>query len=385
MDLSRTQEQDQLCTDVIAFAKQSLNDDFVARERAGTFSRELWQECARFGIQGLPVPEEFGGAGLDVLTTMFAMESLGYACRDQGLLFSLHAHMWAIQSPILRFGTPEQKQRWMRPLVDGTLIGAHAMSEPESGTDAFALRTRAERRGDRYILNGSKTFVTNAPIGDLFLVFATVDPKKGMWGISGFLVERGTKGLSLGKPLDKAGLTTSPTGEVFLDDCEVPADCLLGRVGSGAQIFNHSMAWERSCILGSLVGAMQHELETCVEYAKTRQQFGKPIGNFQLIAGKLADMKLRLETSRALLYRAAWAHGTGEPSALDGALAKLHISEAAVQSSLDAIQIHGGYGYMREYEMERHLRDNLSARLYSGTSEIQRLIIARHLGLEPQT
>lgn len=385
MDLSRTKEQEQLRADVIAFATQSLNDDFVARERAGVFSRDLWKECSRFGVQGLPVPEEYGGAGLDVLTTMFAMEALGYACKDQGLLFSLHAHMWAIQSPILRFGTPEQKERWMRPLVDGTLIGAHAMSEPESGTDAFSLRTRAERRGDRYVLNGSKTFVTNAPIGDLFLVFATVDPKKGMWGISGFLVERDTKGLSLGKPLEKSGLTTSPTGEVFLDDCEVPAECLVGRVGSGAQIFNHSMAWERSCILGSLVGAMERELETCVEYAKTRQQFGKPIGNFQLVAGKLADMKLRLETSRALLYRAAWAHGTGEPSALDGALAKLHISEAAVQSSLDAIQIHGGYGYMREYEMERHLRDNLSARLYSGTSEIQRLIIARHLGLEPQT
>jgi alkylation response protein AidB-like acyl-CoA dehydrogenase len=385
MDLSRTKEQDQLRSDIIAFANQSLNDDFVARERSGVFSRDLWKECARFGVQGLPVPEEYGGAGLDVLTTMFAMEALGYACKDQGLLFSLHAHMWAIQSPILRFGTPEQKERWMRPLVDGSLIGAHAMSEPESGTDAFSLRTRAERRGDRYVLNGSKTFVTNAPVGDLFLVFATVDPKKGMWGITGFLVERGTKGLSLGKPLDKSGLTTSPTGEVFLDDCEVPADAILGRIGSGAQIFNHSMAWERSCILGSLVGGMERELETCVEYAKTRQQFGKPIGNFQLVAGKLADMKLRLETSRALLYRAAWAHGTGEPSALDGALAKLHISEAAVQSSLDAIQIHGGYGYMREYEMERHLRDNLSARLYSGTSEIQRLIIARHLGLEPQT
>lgn len=385
MDLSRNAQQEQLRQDIIAFAKQTLSDDLVARDRAGEFSRTLWQECARFGVQGLAMPEEFGGAGLDALSAMFAMEALGYACADQGLLFSLHAHMWAIQTPILRFGTDAQRQRWLPKLIDGTLIGAHAMSEPESGTDAFSLRTRAERKGDRWVLNGSKTFVTNAPVGDLFLVFATTDRKKGMWGITGFLVERGTKGLSLGKPLDKMGITTSPTGEVFLDDCEVPADQMLGRIGGGAMIFNHSMAWERSCILGSLVGGMERELEDCIAYAKSRQQFGKPIGNFQLVAARIADMKLRLETSRLLLYRAAWSHGTGEPNALEGALAKLHISEAAVQSSLDAIQIHGGYGYMREYQMERHLRDNISTRIYSGTSEIQRLIIARHLGLDPQT
>lgn len=385
MDLSRNAQQEQLRQDIIAFARQSLGEDFLRRERAGEFSRELWRECARFGIQGLAMPEEYGGAGLDVLSTMFAMEALGYACPDQGLMFSLHAHMWAIQTPILRFGTDEQRRRWLPKLIDGSLIGAHAMSEPESGTDAFSLRTRAERKGDRWVLNGSKTFVTNAPVGDLFIVFASVDRKKGMWGITAFLVERDTKGLSLGKPLDKMGITTSPTGEVFLDDVEVGPEALLGRVGSGAQIFNHSMAWERSCILGSLVGGMERELEDCLAYAKQRKQFGKPIGNFQLVAAKLADMKLRLETSRLLLYRAAWSHGTGEPNALEGALAKLHISEAAVQSSLDAIQIHGGYGYMKEYGMERHLRDNISARIYSGTSEIQRMIIARHLGLEPQT
>lgn len=385
MDLSRNAQQEQLRQDIIAFARQSLGEDFLRRERAGEFSRALWQECARFGIQGLAMPEEYGGAGLDVLSTMFAMEALGYGCPDQGLMFSLHAHMWAIQTPILRFGSDEQRRRWLPKLIDGLLIGAHAMSEPESGTDAFSLRTRAERKGDGWVLNGSKTFVTNAPVGDLFIVFASVDRKKGMWGITAFLLERGTKGLSLGKPLDKMGITTSPTGEVFLDDVEVGPEQLLGRVGGGAQIFNHSMAWERSCILASLVGGMERELEDCIAYAKQRKQFGKPIGNFQLVAAKLADMKLRLETSRLLLYRAAWSHGTGEPNALEGALAKLHISEAAVQSSLDAIQIHGGYGYMKEYGMERHLRDNISARIYSGTSEIQRMIIARHLGLEPQT
>jgi alkylation response protein AidB-like acyl-CoA dehydrogenase len=383
MDFSWSKEQLELRTAVVDFARQALNRDFTAREEAGVFSRDLWNECAKFGIQGMMVPEEFGGSAHDVLTTMLAMEALGYGCLDQGLLFSLHAHMWAIETPLIRFGSAAQKQAYLPRLCDGSWIGAHAMSEPDSGSDAFALRTQAERRGDRYILNGSKTFVTNAPVADLFLVFATVNRQKGMWGITAFIVEKATTGLSVGSPLDKLGLTTSPTAEVFFEDCEVPAENILGRIGQGATIFNHSMAWERSCILGSTVGAMQHELETCVEYAKTRQQFGKPIGNFQLVAAKLADMKVRLETCRLLLYRAAWVHSCGETNALDGAIAKLAISEAAVASALDAIQLHGGYGYMREYHVERHLRDNVASRLYSGTSEIQRLIVARHLGLTP--
>jgi hypothetical protein len=383
MDFGWTDEQLQLRAAVIDFAHQKLNDDFEAREKDGHFSRDLWNECARFGIQGMPIPEEFGGGGQDVLTTMLVMEALGYSCLDQGLMFSLHAQMWAVETPLVRFGTDEQKKRYLPRLCDGTIIGAHGMSEPDSGTDAFALSTRAVARGDRYVLNGSKTFVTNAPVSDLFLVFATVDKKKGMWGVTAFLVDKGAKGLSVGNKIHKSGLTTSPMAELFFEDCEIPATNLLGKVGQGATIFNHSMAWERSCILGSVVGGMERELEICIEHAKTRKQFGKPIGNFQLVAARIADMKLRLEACRLLLYRAAWAHGRGEPNALEGAMAKLMISEYAVQSSLDAIQIHGGYGYMREYHVERHLRDNVGARLYSGTSEIQRLIVARHLGLTP--
>jgi hypothetical protein len=383
MDFSWSKEQLELRDGVIAFARQTLNNGFLDREKTGTFSRALWEECARFGVQAMAMPEKYGGSAQDVLTTMMAMEALGYACLDQGLLFSLHAHMWAIETPILRFGTAEQKQRYLPKLCDGSWIGAHGMSEPDSGTDAFSLRTRAELKGDRYVLNGSKTFVTNAPVADVFIIFATVDRNRGMWGVTAFLVDKGTEGLTTGPKLDKLGLTTSPTSEVFLEDCEIPPEHVLGRVGQGATIFNHSMAWERSCILGSTVGAMERELEMCVAHAKNRRQFGKPIGNFQLVAAKVADMKLRLETSRLLLYRAAWAHGRGEPNALEGAMAKLGISEAAVASALDAIQLHGGYGYMREYQVERHLRDNVASRLYSGTSEIQRLIVARHLGLTP--
>jgi alkylation response protein AidB-like acyl-CoA dehydrogenase len=380
MDFNWTEEQLSFRAAVVEFARQKLNDGFIDREGEGRFSRELWLECARFGIQGLPVPAEFGGAAQDALTTMLAMEALGYACLDQGLLFSLHAHMWAIQTPILRFGTGDQKGRYLPGLVDGTLIGAHCMSEPDSGSDAFSLNTRAELDGDHYTLNGSKTFVTNAPVADLFLVFATTG-RKGMWGVTAFLIDKGTKGLTVGHPLKKLGLTTSPTGEVFLEDCVVPATAVLGKPGQGATIFNHSMAWERSCILGSIVGSLERELEICIEHAKTRKQFGKPIGSFQLVAGKIADMKVRLETCRLLLYRAAWAHGRGEPNALEGAIAKLAISTLSVESALDAIQIHGGYGYMKEYQVERHLRDNVASRLYSGTSEIQRMIVARHLGL----
>jgi hypothetical protein len=383
MDFSWSDEQLQLRKAVIDFARQALNGDFARREKIGEFSHDAWRECANFGVQGMPLPERFGGSARDVLTTMLAMEALGYACLDQGLLFSLHAQMWAIEMPLLKFGTEAQQQRYLPGLCDGRLIGAHGISEPGSGSDAFSMRTRAERRGDRYVLNGSKTFVTNAPVADLFVLFATVDPRKGMWGVTGFLIEKGTRGLSVGPKLDKMGLTTSPTSEVFLEDCEVAADQILGKVGQGATIFNHAMAWERSCILASTVGAMEHELEVCLKHAKERTQFGKPIGNFQLVAAKLADMKVRLETCKLLLYRAAWAFGQGEPNGLEGAIAKLSISEAAVVSALDAIQIHGGYGYMREYQVERHLRDNVAARLYSGTSEIQRLIVARHLGLTP--
>jgi alkylation response protein AidB-like acyl-CoA dehydrogenase len=384
MDFSWTPEQLELRDSVLEFARKALDAGFEARERAGTFSRDLWRTCAEFGIHGLPIPEEYGGSGQDPLTTMLAMEALGLGCRDQGLLFSIHAQMWSIEMPILKFGTVEQRARYLPPLCDGSLIGAHGMTEPDTGSDAFALRTRAEKRGDRYVLNGSKMFVTNAPESELILAFATVAPQRGMWGVTAFLVDRETPGVSIGNPIAKMGLTTSPMGEVVFEDCEVPDSALLGREGQGSVVFNHSMAWERSCILASTVGAMEHQLDVCLTYAQERHQFGRAIGSFQLVAAKLAEMKLRLETSRLLLYRAAWTQASGADNALDGAMAKLYISEASVQSALDAIQVHGGYGFMKEFGVERDLRDNMGARLYSGTSEIQRLLIARHLGLRPE-
>jgi alkylation response protein AidB-like acyl-CoA dehydrogenase len=383
MDFEWNDEQQKFRDGVIEFARRKLATDIAERDRNAAFSRELWQECATFGIQGLPFPEEYGGTNASVLTTVAAMEALGEVCRDAGLLFSIHAQMWGVQMPLLAFGTEDQKHRYLTPLCTGSSIGAHGITEPDAGSDVFSLSTRAERHGDNYVLNGTKVFVTNGPIAEVFLVFATVDQRKGMWGVTGFLLESGTKGLKVSSEIHKMGLTTSPMAELVLEDCVVPANNVLGDEGQGAQIFNHSMGWERSCILASTVGSMERQLQECLEYAKTRRQFNRPIGDFQLVASKIVDMKMRLETSRLLLYRAAVNHDRGAEITTDAALAKLHIGDAAVQSALDAIQIHGAYGYTTEFEVERELRDAIGGRLYSGSSEIQRLLIATELGLSP--
>jgi alkylation response protein AidB-like acyl-CoA dehydrogenase len=381
MDFSWSDEQLAFKDAVVKFARQRLNHGLVDRDRASEFSRELWRECAEFGIQGLPFPERYGGGDADILTTMLTMEGLGYGCRDNGLIFGMNAQMWSVQMPILRFGSEAQKEKYLPPLCRGELIGAHGMSEPDSGSDAFSLRTRAERRGDGYVLNGTKTFVTNAPMCDLALVFATVDPARKMLGVTGFLIERGTPGFTVSHHIEKMGLRTSPMGELVLQDCYVPEESRLGREGMGSRIFGDSMEWERSCILGSHLGAMQRLLERCVAHACERRQFGEPIGRFQSVANRIVDMKLRLETARLLLYQVAWLKKQGKSAVMEAALAKLYLSECFVQSGLDAVRTMGGYGYTTEYEVERDLRDAIGGTLYSGTSDIQRNIIARLLGL----
>jgi alkylation response protein AidB-like acyl-CoA dehydrogenase len=381
MDFSWTDEQLAFKRGVIEFARASLPDDVLERDRSSEFSRRWWKRCAEFGIQGLPIPEAYGGANADILTTMLTMEGLGYASRDLGLIFGLNAQLWSVQMPLLAFGTDQQKQKYLPGLCNGDLIGAHGMSEPDSGSDAYALRTRAQKVDDGYVLNGTKTFVTNAPIADIALVFGTVDPERGMWGVTSFVVEMGTKGFRVGQPIEKMGLRTSPMAELIFEDCFLPEEARLGPEGAGAKIFGSSMEWERSCILASQIGAMERQLEESITYAREREQFGQPIGKFQAVAHRLVDMKLRLETSRLLLYKVAWLKKEGKPAAMEAALAKLYLSEAFVGSSLDAIQVHGGYGYTTEFEVERDLRDAVGGMLYSGTSEIQRNIIARLLGL----
>ena len=379
MNFDLTPEQLELRDSVREFAS-GLDDHLETRAASGIFSRRLWEVCADFGVQSMPIPEPMG-AGLDVLSTVVAMEALGYGCRDLGLLFSIHAHMWSVVAPIVEFGTDSQRAEWLPALTDGTWVGAHGMSEPGSGSDAFSLRTRAVPDGDGWILNGTKMFVTNAPVADFFMVFATLDPGKGMWGLTCFGLPRDTEGLRVSAPIAKMGLTTSPMGEVILEDCRVGPENLIGRPGQGATIFNHSMRWERSLILASTIGALERELEQSLNYVQEREQFGRPIGQFQLVASRIAEMKLRFEVARLLQYRAAWYFDEGRDNATEAALAKLYISEAAVHSGLDAIRVRGGYGYMAEYRVERDLRDFIGGTLYSGTTDIQRLLVARGLGL----
>ncbi len=378
MDFDWSDEQLAMRESMIKFATRELGN---AKSGAEPFTREVWQRCADVGIQGLAIPEELGGQGASALTTIVALEALGYSCADNGLLFSLNAHMWAVQHPILEFGSPEQQRRYLPGLCSGALVGAHAMSEPGSGSDAFALTTAAVRDGDSFRITGTKTFTTNAPVADLLLVFATLDRGRGMLGLCAFLVERDTRGLEVGPAIRKMGLNSSPMSEVFLDDCRVPAAALLGRAGRGAAVFNAAMERERSLILACTIGTMERTLDESVAYARQREQFGRHIGSFQTVSNRLVDMKLRLETARLLLYRLGWLIDQGRPSVLDAALVKLHLGESLVASSLDAVRTLGGYGYTSEYGVEGTLRDAIGSLLYSGTSDIQRNLAARQMGL----
>jgi alkylation response protein AidB-like acyl-CoA dehydrogenase len=381
MDFSWSEEQLEFKKAVIDFAQKELNEGLVERDRQGELARENWRKCAQFGILGLPFPEEYGGVEADVLTTMLTMEGLGYGCSDNGLIFAMNAQMWSVQMPIFLHGTEAQKEKYLPAMASGEMIGAHGMSEPDSGSDAYSLRTRAERRDGGYVLNGTKMFVTNAPVSDMAVVFATTDPGRKMWGLTAFVVDRGTPGFSVSRDIEKMGLRTSPMGELIFEECFIPEENRLGPEGAGARIFNSSMEWERSCILASHVGAMERQLEASIRYARERKQFGQSISKFQSVANRIVDMKVRLETARLLLYKVAWLKKQGKAASMEAAMAKLYLSEAFVQSGLDAVATLGGYGYMTEFEVERDLRDAIGGTIYSGTSDIQRNIIAQLLGL----
>lgn len=380
MDFAWSEEQAAFRKEVLRFAKEELKDDVIERDKNEEFSQELWQKCAKFGIQGLPIPPEYGGGGADTLTTVCALEALGYGCMDNGLIFSINAHMWSSEIPIWSFGTEEQKKKYLPGLVSGGL-GLHAMTEPGSGSDAYSLKTRAEKKGDKYILNGSKTFSSNAPNADVTIVFANLDFSKGGNGVTAFLVDKGTPGFTVGRKLHKMGLRTSPMAEISLQDCEIPVSNLLGKEFGGQAVFTSSMEWERICILASHLGAMQRIMEVCVKYAKERKQFGEAIGKFPAISNMIADMDVRIETGRLALYKAAWLKSQGRHPLREASIAKLYVAEECVKSCLDAIQIHGGYGYTTEYQLERELRDAIAGTIYSGTSQVHRVIIANMLGL----
>jgi alkylation response protein AidB-like acyl-CoA dehydrogenase len=382
MDFALTAEQRELRENIVRFARARLNPGIVERDRDHAFSRELWRECARMGLTGLPIPEEWGGAGLDAVTTAVALEALGYGCEDGGLAFSICAHLLPCTVPVWKYGTEEQKRKWLPGLCDGSLIAVNGMTEPDTGSDAFAMRTRAERDGDGWRITGNKTFSSNGPVADVALVFALTDAAKGYHGgVTAFLVPRDAPGFRPGQRFEKMGLRTSPIGELVLDGARVAGDAVLGGVGGGSTLFTQSMDWERTFLFALHVGAMERLLERSIAYARGRKQFGQAIAKFQAVSHKIADMKVRLEAARLLVYRCAWKIGEGKNVSMDAAISKVFASESLLATALDTVQVLGGYGFMTEYEVERALRDAVGGTIYSGTSEMQRNIISRWLGL----
>ena len=382
MDFALSDDQRSLREGIIRFAQAELNTGVRERDRDHVFAHDLWLKCGEMGLTGLAVPEEYGGVGLDPLSTAVALEAFGYGCHDGGLVFAVGAHLLACVVPIWKHGSEEQKRAYLPRLCNGTLIAVNGMTEPGTGSDAFAMSTRAIPEGDGFRLIGSKTFSSNGPIADVAVVYAVNDREKGYHGgITAFLVEKDRPGFRTGQKFEKMGLRTCPIGELVLEDVHVPATSVIGKVGFGAAIFSESMEWERICLVACHVGTMERLLEQAINQARTRTQFGQLIGKFQAISHRIANMKVRLEAARLLTYRAAWRLDKSRSVGLDASMTKLFASESLVQSALDAVQIFGGYGFMADYDVERVLRDAVGSTLYSGTSEMQRNIIARWLGL----
>jgi len=381
VDFELTDEQKLWQETVIKFSREQLAYDVTPYEQSGEFPWEAWRKCADMQLMGLPFPEEYGGCGADFLTTVLSLKALGYACKDAGLVHALATQILCGQQ-INLFGSEELKRHFLPMLCRGEKIFAQAITEPGSGSDALSMRTRAEKQLDQYILNGSKTFITNGPMADVVIVFAQTDPqKKTLGGISCLIVEDGMAGFQKSTPLKKMGLTTLQNGELFFDSCMVPQERLLGKEGQGAIIFNESMEWERSLLPAAHLGTLERVLETSLSYAKERSAFGKNIGSYQAVANKITSMKINLELGRGILFRCANLKDRRKRAPLEASICKLFISESLKQACIDSVQLHGGYGYMCEYEIERDLRDSIASTIYSGTSELQHNIIARLMGL----
>jgi alkylation response protein AidB-like acyl-CoA dehydrogenase len=362
----------------------ALSADHVERDADAAFPWDKWKLVQECGLLRLPFDEAWGGLGQDLLTTMYLLEGLGHGCRDGGLSFAVSTHLVSVGIPLQRYGSAALKQRHLPALCSGERIGAHAITEPGSGSDALHMRTMARRDGGEYVLDGSKTFVSNGPVAGLFVVYARTHAEGGPLGTTAFLVDRDTPGFSLGQPIPKMGLRTAPLCELYFDGCRIPAGNVIGRPGGGFLVLDHVMKWEILCSFAVSLGEMQHRLEQCVDYAKERVQFGQSIGNYQAVSHKIADMKIGLETTRKWLYDTALRMTTGENVTSDLAITKVVASEQNLASALAAVQIHGGNGYMAEYGVEKDLRNAVAGTIYSGTSEIQRNRVSAMLGLAHQ-
>ena len=376
-----TEEQLAFRKSVQDLAERVVRPGSDERDREGRWDPEVWRAVGAFGLCGLPIPEEYGGQGADIITTCLALEGLERGGRDSGLLLSLGAHVCIGAVPIWLHGTEEQKQRYLPKLASGEWVGAFAITEPEAGSDAAGIKTTARRNGDHWIINGSKTFITNGPIADVISVVAVTDPDAASsQRMSCFIVERDTPGLEIGKHLDKSGNRSSPTSELHFTDMVVPHSRMLGPEGSALwKVAFECFDWERTVMVAASIGGMEAQLDGCVAYAKERKAFGKPIADFEMIQDKLARMRVSINAARWLLYHAAWLKQEGRPHMQEASIAKYFVAETAVQNALEAVQIFGGYGYIKEFPVERSIRDAKLLAIGGGTSEIQKLIIARTL------
>jgi alkylation response protein AidB-like acyl-CoA dehydrogenase len=343
--------------------------------------RKLWARLGELGLLGLCVPQAYGGRGLGALETARHIEALGNGCPDTGLVFGASAHLFACAVPISTYASEAVKQRLLPGMCSGMLIAGNAMTEADAGSDVSRLAMTAREVPGGFRLNGEKSFVTNGPVADVYVTYATTDPRAGHLGTTAFVVERGSAGVIAGPPFAKMGLESIPAGTVRFEDCFVPVDAVLGEPGQGGAIFQHSMTWERGCLFAGYLGLLDRVFDRCVAHVRSRRQFGHRIGDFQSVSNRLVDMKLRAESARLLLYRACWELDQGRSTPMHIALAKLAVSEGAVESALDAIRLFGAPGYLREFGIEAVLRDTVPTMIFSGTSDIQRMVVAGELGL----
>lgn len=382
MDFGYTTQQQALRSSITAFIQEKVNPVLQSPPNPERFDRDLWKACANEGLLSLNMPAPWViGSETDLLTMVIALESIGYACDDNGLPFALATQGCTVQQTIAQHGSDAQKTHYLPRAIRGELIGSHAMTEPDAGSDSGKIGLLAAPIEGGYSLTGEKIMIGLAPVADFCVVFATVNPKAGRWGITAFLLDTNCTGFQVSAPTTKMGLNSVPMGRITLSSCKVPVSSRIGPEGAGAAIAHHALELERTCILASQVGRMQRQLDDSVAYAKSRKQFNQPIGNFQAVSHRLAEMRLRVETARLLLYKTAWTIDQNHPATLDSSLLKLHISESFLASSIDSMRIHGGYSYIEDHPTGQDTRDALGGVLYAGTSDIQRNIIAGMLGL----
>ncbi|MGI9952801.1 acyl-CoA dehydrogenase [Moorellaceae bacterium AZ2] len=374
MEFSLTKSQEMIRQMVREFARKEIAPGAAERDASATFPWEILRQMAKYNLLGIPFPEEYGGAGGDTLSYVIAIEELARVCAATAVIVSAHTSLGA--HPIYQYGTEEQKQRFLVPLTQGEKLGAFALTEPNAGTDAGSLQTTAVKEGDHYILNGNKVFITNGSVADIYIVFARTGPSKGSRGLTAFIVEKGTPGFFFGKKEDKLGIRASSTTELIFRNCLVPVENRLGEEGEGFKIAMQTLDGGRIGIAAQALGIAQACLDASIRYAKEREQFGRPISSFQAIQWMLADMATQIEAARLLVYRAAWLKDKEYPFSREAAMAKLFASETAMQQAIKAVQIHGGYGYIKDYPVERYFRDAKITEIYEGTSEVQRLVIS---------